>query len=138
SFMDVTLGEPPERGERVIMRLDSKSGPLCCQDMSVDTAPFDAPQRFRQLLEQALRQKAFVRLTLGGYIGPDKTVKNLVVRPVLIRGEARLSFVHRHATRDITQNHPPAEALEILQAFVGVQFRHAHLFTIHHTAELRY
>jgi hypothetical protein len=54
------------------------------------------------------------------------------VRAVTLKSGPHLTFVWRHATRDITKNLPPTEALAQLAPLIGSDFLDAHLFTGHH------
>jgi SAM-dependent methyltransferase len=65
-------------------------------------------------------------------------LRNLFVRPVTLRGAPHYSFVWRHATRDITKNHTPADAVSQLEQIIGTGFHSAHLFTADRTAQLEY
>lgn len=77
-----------------------------------------------------------VKLTLGKYRGPDASLKNLYVRPVTLKAGPHLTFLWRHATRDVTKNLPPADALAQLEPLLGRDFLDAHLFTATTTAQL--
>src|SRR5688572_2402520 len=89
----------------------------------------NARDRFLDLLRSAVGACTFVKLTLGKPRGVDPTLKNLFVRPVSLKAGPHFTFVWRHATRDITKNHPPAEALQLLVPLIGADFLDAHLFT---------
>jgi len=91
--------------------------------------PSSARDRFVELLRAAVREDTLVKLTLGKYRGADPSLQNLFVRPVTLKSGAQLAFLWRHATRDITKNHPPAEALPELERLIGTDFLDAHLFT---------
>ena len=84
---------------------------------------------FAALLEQALAQASLRRLVLGKPRAAAGDLVRVSVRPVLLRGEVRLSFVHTHATRDITKNLSAADGLAALRALLAGTFQHAHLFT---------
>jgi SAM-dependent methyltransferase len=88
-----------------------------------------ARARFLQLLDTALSTRQFVRLTLGKYRGGEAGLERLLARPVQLRGEAHLQLVYRHTTKDITKNHPVAEALAVLDGLIGPSFQNAHLHT---------
>jgi SAM-dependent methyltransferase len=60
---------------------------------------------------------------------------NLFVRPVTLKAGPHLSLLWRHATRDITKNLPPAEAIALLEPLIGGDFLDAHLFTPAQTAQ---
>jgi hypothetical protein len=98
--------------------------------------PAPARDRFLELLRTATSSGALVKLTLGKHRGADATLQNLLVRPVALKSGPHLAFVWRHATRDVTKNHPPAEALARLAPLIGADFLDAHLFTASQTAQL--
>jgi hypothetical protein len=100
--------------------------------------PADARERFIGLLRAAAGDGTLVKLTLGKpRVGTaEPSLKNLFVRPVTLNSGPHLSFVWRHATRDITKNFPPAKALRELEPLIGTTFLDAHLFTPAQTAQL--
>lgn len=73
------------------------------------------------------------------HVGPGSVVRpglnlataatRIVVRPVELKGDTRLSFVYTHATRDITKNLTDRQALDALAELLTDAFGHAHLFT---------
>ena len=67
---------------------------------------------------------------------PD--LQRVVVRPLQLRGQAQLSFVSSHTTRDITKNLPLAEGLQTIRQALGTRFRNAHLHTTAAEIELRF
>jgi len=95
-----------------------------------------ARDRFLALLGAAVSNGALEKLTLGKHRGTDATLRNLFVRPVALKAGPQLCFVWRHATRDITKNLPPAEALAQIESLLGSTFLDAHLFTSSQIAQL--
>ncbi len=97
-----------------------------------------APQleKLRGLLHTAVSAGTLTKLTLGKYRGTDAALQNLYVRPVTLKAGPHLTFVWRHATRDVTKNLPPTEALTQLDALIGGDFLDAHLFTSVGSAQL--
>ncbi len=94
-----------------------------------------ARDRFLALLHSAVAEGTLVKLTLGKPRGADPTLQNLFVRPVALKAGPHLAFLWRHATRDVTKNHPPAEALALLAPLIGGDFLDAHLFTTAQNAQ---
>ena len=97
-----------------------------------DTPAADAPPRtrFLHLLRTALAGRQFVRLALGRYRGPEPGLERVLVRPVRLRDQACLQLVYRHATKDITKNHPEHEALDVIESLLDeARFQNAHLHT---------
>jgi SAM-dependent methyltransferase len=97
-----------------------------------------APEEFLRLLHDSAGHGTFVKLTLGRYRGSDGTLRNLYVRPVALRAGPHWSFVWRHATRDVTKNHLPAEGLAQVGRLIGGDFGTAHLFTTTQDAQLEF
>jgi SAM-dependent methyltransferase len=95
-----------------------------------------ARERFLALWHGAVAEGTLTKLTLGKYRGADASLRNLFVRPVALRAGPRLSFVWRHATRDVTKNHPAEAAVAEIDPLVGADFLHAHLFTSALSAQL--
>lgn len=98
----------------------------------------DARTRFLALLTSAVHDGTLMKLTLGKPrpSAPDPTLKNLFVRPVTLKAGPHLSLLWRHATRDITKNLPPADALALIEPLLGTDFLDAHLFTPAQNAQL--
>ena len=92
--------------------------------------------RFLDLCIEAVRQDSLVKLTLGNGSGADASLKNIFVRPVSLRAGPRLSFIFRHATRDVTKNFTREEGLAQIKARLGSEFRSASLFTTGQSAQL--
>ncbi len=97
-----------------------------------------AKNKFLALLADALRREVFVKLTLGRVAGADKTLQNVFIRAVALRKGTRLSFVFRHATRDLTRNFSYEEGLARIDEMLGGEFRSAHLFTTEQSAQLEF
>jgi SAM-dependent methyltransferase len=98
----------------------------------------DLREKFLTHLHDSVRDGGFVKLTLGKPRDAEPGLQNLYVRPVTLRDGPQFSFVWRHKRKDVTKNHPPADALQQLDALIGVSFHSAHLFTEKRTAQLEY
>jgi SAM-dependent methyltransferase len=91
------------------------------------TAP--AHERFLHLIRLALASGQFGKLLLSGPVGDDEDVERLTVRAIELRGEAALSFLWKHRTKDITKNHAPEVGVAEIATLLGARFRNAHLHT---------
>src|SRR6201995_3352034 len=98
--------------------------------------PSEPHDRFLALLRASVKDGTLVKLTLGKYRGTEAGLKNVFVRPVILKAGPQLSFVFRYATRDVTKNFPLDEALTQIESRLGQEFQDAHLFTPAHTAQL--
>lgn len=111
--------------------------------MSAEPTPTADPEieRFVQLLRGQQAAGDWVRLVLSGPrsapAGAEPPPQRVTVRPVLLRGGPVLSLVSRHATRDLTHNHPVDEGLALIAGWLGARFRHAHFSGRTLDAELR-
>jgi hypothetical protein len=99
-----------------------------------DEAPPVAAQpeqvtRFLDALRASLERGTLAKLVLSAYHGPETDLKKIVVRPLALKDGQHLSFVHHHATRDITKNLPEAAGVACLAGLLGTPFRAAHLLT---------
>jgi hypothetical protein len=97
-----------------------------------------AQQRFWARLDDALATGRLIKLVLArpAATAAADAPQRVVVRPLQLKGQACLSFVTSHATRDITKNLPVAEARALLQTLVGAAFRNTHLLTPGEEAQL--
>ncbi len=103
--------------------------------------PLDARQRFLAFWrDQATGRPpaggAWQSLVLSKYRGGEPNLRQLIVKPVQLRGEPHLSFVWRHATRDVTKNLPPDEGASAVEKLLAHDFQHAHLRTEDETHQL--
>ena len=89
-------------------------------------APTDA---FIALLEGALADTSFAKLVLAKPRAAASDLVRVSVRAVTLKGQAHLSFVHTHKTRDITKNATLADGVPQVRALIETTFSHAHLFT---------
>ncbi len=97
----------------------------------------DAGQRFLAELAASVERGAFVKLVLGKpRAGGEADLLRVTMRPIRLRGEAFISIVSTHKTRDITKNLPVAEAMVQLRASGLPAFGHAHLFTAEEELQL--
>ncbi|MBL9214055.1 MAG: SAM-dependent methyltransferase [Opitutaceae bacterium] len=100
--------------------------------------PLPPPEAFLAAVAAAAREGRLVKLTLGKPRGVDPTLRQLLVRPVRLRGADQLTFVWRHERRDVTKNLPLAEGLRRLAPLVGAEFHSGHLFTPEFVLQLEY
>lgn len=98
-------------------------------------SPDDGEEFFRRLADPALRS-GVSRVILGKYRGEEPELQKIVVRPVLIREQECLSFVHRYKTRDVTRNLPVPEGIGEIRRLLGGDFMSAHLFSVTETVQV--
>ncbi len=84
---------------------------------------------FIQLFDTALKNGALAKLTLGGKRNKEIDLKNVFVKPVILKTGSKLSFVYRYNTNDITKNFDIKEAAGIIEKLLQEDFFYADLFT---------
>jgi SAM-dependent methyltransferase len=84
---------------------------------------------FLALVEQAFGHSAPFKLVLGKNRDAASDLVRVTVRPLVLKGQPLLSFLHTHATRDVTKNLPAEPASKEVRALLEGGFQHAHLFT---------
>ncbi|MFM8899489.1 MAG: class I SAM-dependent methyltransferase [Burkholderiales bacterium] len=86
-----------------------------------------ATEKFISIWTTCTRQGTWQHLTLSKYKGELSDLRQLVVRPLTLRGQRMLSLVWRHSTRDITKNLPLDEGVQHIIELLRSDFQHAHL-----------
>lgn len=90
---------------------------------------------FIQRTRSAIADQSLVRLHLGSPRRESDGLSKILIRPIELRGQRHLTFVYRHATRDITRNHLPDAGLALLEDLMGESFESAFLSTTKFTAQ---
>ncbi|GAA0744151.1 SAM-dependent methyltransferase [Ideonella azotifigens] len=85
-------------------------------------------ERFLQLLADSLSQQTLTKLVLSKPRNAGD-LQRVTARPLALRGEACLSLLWHHQTKDITKNPAVAEGLKQVDELLGSRFFHALLFT---------
>jgi SAM-dependent methyltransferase len=78
-------------------------------------------QQFLDLVGQSLQQNTFVKLSLGNYKGSNTALKQLLVKPIMLKNAPMVSVVYRNKTNDITKNLSPAQFLEEVNTLLNYQ-----------------
>jgi len=85
---------------------------------------------FFDKIRESIQQEEFIKISLGDYNGTELYLKNVYIKPVIIKREKKLSFVLRYKTQDITQNFEIHTGIMEIQGLLKVEgFRVATLFT---------
>ena len=96
-------------------------------------------ERFVQEVSQAFENGILVKLLLNKPMaGIGDELQKIVVRPVEIKGEKKLSFVFTYPTKEIVKNHSLEESRGLLGEALGAKFANAVLFTTQQDMRLSY
>lgn len=86
-------------------------------------------ERFIEKLRSSLGSGTFVKLTLSQPTDSADQLRNLYARVVDLRDGPHVTCVWRYATRDVTKNFAPSEAVAEIGKILGAVLERAHLFT---------
>ena len=84
---------------------------------------------FLQLLLNSVNKQTFIKITLGNKKEKSADLRNVFVKPVLVKNVIKLSFVYRYPTKDITKNFDPKEGSILISKMLEDEFYNADLFT---------
>ena len=82
-----------------------------------------------QQITDAVQNNNLLKITLGSKRDKTTDLKNVFIKPVLIKEQPHLSFVYRHTTNDITKNFTPAQSINIIQELLQNSFFNADVYT---------
>jgi SAM-dependent methyltransferase len=107
--------------------VDDNPQPLPRLPMNLSTDP--SFERLMAGLAASLDDGSFVKLLLAKPVRASDDLLRVSARRVELRGEAALSLLYTHKTRDITKNHAVREGVALLAEMLGTSFRNVHLLT---------
>jgi len=84
---------------------------------------------FLSAVKSAIDARNFIKITLSKPTPAAKSLENIYVRVVAIKGIENLSFTYRFHTNDQTKNFDVAEGIKELQSLLDGSFCNARLFT---------
>ena len=91
-------------------------------------------QKFINKLQSSLNDGSFVKLTLSkpkaNSQQPTADLRNVYVKPIILKNEKMFSFTYRYERRDETKNYDAEQTLEIINQLVPNVFLNASLFTL--------
>ena len=83
---------------------------------------------FWESVKDSMTQYTFAKLTLAKTIG-DTELKNIYMRPVLVKDQVRISLIARYKTEEVESFHTLEEAFFVLSSYLNNPFLTALLFT---------
>ena len=91
-------------------------------------------QNFINKLQSSLNDGSFVKLTLSKPKAngqqPTADLRNVYVKPIILKNEKMYSFTYRYERRDETKNYDAEQTLEIITELLSGIFLNASLFTL--------
>ena len=87
-------------------------------------------QSFLKKLTGSIQNQSFIKVTLGNKRVKAAELKNVFIKPVLLKNTVKLSFVYRYPTKDITKNFDIKESIVLVEKMLQEEFYNADIFTI--------
>jgi tRNA A58 N-methylase Trm61 len=93
-------------------------------------------KQFLEYVHNTNSSNQLVKISLGGKRSKDSDLKNVYIKPVMIKTGNKLSFVYRYNTKDVTKNLDIAEAVKTIELLLQTDFYNADLFSIKNDYQL--
>jgi hypothetical protein len=87
-------------------------------------------EKFFGKLEQALKNDTLVKMTLSKPVDKNNALRNVYVKPILLKNNKMYQFTYRYERRDETKNHNVGQTLEVLKDMIPEAFQNVTLFTM--------
>ena len=90
-------------------------------------------ESFLQTIISAAENTTLLKITIGNKKDKSSILKNVFIKPVLIKEKYLLSFVYRNLTNDITKNFDIAESIKQIKSLLEESFFNADVYTTKET-----
>jgi tRNA A58 N-methylase Trm61 len=87
-------------------------------------------QHFFQQLANDTENLRVIKITLGNRRLKTAELKNVFIKPVLIKNSLKFSFIYRYPTKDITKNYEVKEGVILMEQMLHTDFLNADVFTV--------
>lgn len=87
-------------------------------------------EQFLSRVVEAIGQNTFVRMTLSKPRSKRDELRNVYVKPVLIKGNRLYAFTYRYERRDEVKNYDAGQLSDVLKEMLPSRFLNAVLFTV--------
>ena len=86
--------------------------------------------RFFAKLENSLKDDSVVKMTLSKPVSKNSELRNIYVKPILLKNNKMYKFTYRYERRDETKNFDAAQTMEQVRSLVPEVFQNVSLFTL--------
>ena len=87
-------------------------------------------EKFLNRVAEAAEQSTLVKMTLSKPAQKHDDLRNIYVKPVLIKEKRLFAFTYHYERRDEVKNYDAAQMLDILEEMLPMRFLNAVLFTV--------
>ena len=92
--------------------------------------------RFLNIVNEAVAQNVIVKMTLSKPVQKHDELRNLYVKPVLIKDQRLFAFTYRYDRRDEVKNYDAVQMMAVLKEMIPNRFLNAVLFTVNEDVTL--
>lgn len=88
-------------------------------------------KKFINIFSESFERSIFSKLTISSVVSnnyENSDLRSISIRPFLAKKGRMLSWVYRHARKDVTQNYTLEESVKRLAEIIGVQFSQADMY----------
>lgn len=93
-------------------------------------------EKYLNRVAEAAEQNALVKMTLSKPADKHDELRNIYVKPVLIKGKRLFAFTYRYERRDEVKNYDAEQMISTLKELVPSKFLNAVLFTVNEDVAL--
>lgn len=87
-------------------------------------------EKFLGCVREAAEQSSMVKMTLSKPVDKRDELRNVYVKPVLIKEKRLFAFTYHYERRDEVKNYDATQMLDILKEMLPARFLNAVLFTV--------
>ena len=93
-------------------------------------------EKYLNLVAEALNNNTLVKMTLSKPAQKNDELRNIYVKPVLIKGVRLFAFTYHYERRDEVKNYDATQMLDLLSEMLPERFLNAVLFTVNEDVTL--
>ena len=87
-------------------------------------------EKFFEKLDSALKNNSFVKMTLSKPVSKNNDLRNIYIKPILLKDNKMYQFTYRYERRDETKNFTANQTMEQVRSLVPEVFQNVSLFTL--------
>ena len=98
--------------------------------MAIVLKMLDSIEKYLDLVSEAAAQSTLVKMTLSKPAQKHDDLRNIYVKPVLIKEKRLFAFTYHYERRDEVKNYDAVQMLDMLNEMLPNRFLNAVLFTV--------
>lgn len=87
-------------------------------------------EKFFEKLDLAIKNDILVKMTLSKPVSKNSELRNIYVKPILLKNNKMYQFTYRYERRDETKNFDATQTIEQVRSLVPEVFQNVSLFTL--------